>query len=540
MEPVTTLFDSTLVQPDTEELRTAVASATAAANQGAKSRLVCPSAEMIDSVLKTVLATPEGRHTWDGLSGGLAAAPASVVCVVWCPDGVGQKHVRVVGLRARTKTGLKRPLGAAEKLPPLGQVYPDRVVCRTRGRQTDLCILCRCGRVGTPAEIGWGSDGCNACRGGGASGLNIAVTKGEQQYFAFSPDRHFLLENTSRFVAGPPYYLDYDFRFWDLEQPGSEPGNLHTHGRYSPALCPTGSSFAQVDEQNRLHLWDLDTFEERPVVPIDQPGSDILAFAPDGRTFAMLGEGDQLALWDARKGKFLRRFEGLSTTHYNFERHLEFSPDGRFLAWNSSEAFALWEVNSARLVVQAAIPGYQSSSNRVLFAADCRAVVTTGGAEGNKHARTLVKLWDTTTGACTATLDAGQHILAMGIAPDSKTVTLWTRPNNYEIQVWDLSSQTRQTLGCPAEKGATYIFAQHFRYQPETHLAAVALGYSQILIFDYKAAHEVARLTWPGRCLRTWDLSAGGDELWILTVSDKDCRLMKWPWPSPPRARALE
>jgi hypothetical protein len=532
VEPVTILFDSTLVQPNTAELRTAVASATAAANQATKSRLVSPQAEEIDAVLTTVLATPEGRHTWDGLGGGPATAPTSVVCLVWCPDGVGQKHVRVVGLRARTKTGLKRPLGAAEKLPPLGQVYPDRVVRRKRAGQLDLCILCQCGRLGTPTEIGWGSDGCNACRRDGAAGLITAGPHDWNQYFGFSPERQFLLGHTSRYVAGPPYYLDYDFRCWDLTQPGSEPRHLHTHGPGCPALSPNGSLLAQVDEHNRLHLWDLGTLEERLVVPIDQAGSHILAFAPDGRTLVLLGQGDQLSLWDARTGQFLRRFAGLPATHYSFERQLVFSPDGRFLSWNSSEAFALWEVNSARLVVQAAIPGYQSASNRVLFTPDSRAVVTTGGAEGNKHARTLVKVWDSTTGACTATLDAGQHILAMGIAPDGKTVTLWTRPNEHEIQVWDLSSQSRQTLNCPATQGTT-IITQHFRYEPGTHLAAVALGHDQFLVFDYAAAQEVALLTWPCHGLRTWDLSPGGDELWILTRSDRDCRLMKWAWPQP-------
>src|SRR5262249_4079253 len=94
---------------------------------------------------------------------------ATLVAAAWWSDVVRRKHVRVVGRRLEPGNGLRTnrfgPL--MTDWPPLGLVYPERIIVRTIHQGTnktrEVLALCDCGTIGAPASIGWTGERCGPC-----------------------------------------------------------------------------------------------------------------------------------------------------------------------------------------------------------------------------------------------------------------------------------------------------------------------------------------------------------------------------------------
>jgi len=203
---------------------------------------------------------------------------------------------------------------------------------------------------------------------------------------AFSPDGHWLA------LPGPP---EAALKIWELstgrELRIASPGRL---GKI--AFSPDGrhlASVASVDRQlESVIIWDLTT---RHIVRTLHHRSIVvaLAYSPDGQTLVTGGgywmnpSGSDLSIhvWDVKRGHEIRILSG----HTDVVTSLVFSPDGRILASGSND--------------------------------------------------NTIRLWDTKTGAQTATLNGTRRINKLVFSPDGHWLAA---AEDSTVRIWDTEKWT--------------------------------------------------------------------------------------------------
>jgi WD40 repeat protein len=94
----------------------------------------------------------------------------------------------------------------------------------------------------------------------------------------------------------------------------------------SAAVSPNARWLAMDDVAGALRIWDLESGESHPAVPI-KPGSDfpVFVFGPDDDTLFVYQE--RLSVWDVKQGREVGVMNGV-----RFVQMMSVSPDGRSLA----------------------------------------------------------------------------------------------------------------------------------------------------------------------------------------------------------------
>ncbi len=462
---MSTEYDRVLVQPTPQQLAEALQQAVLAANERSRLRLLRWPPEDLDVALERLQRDAEGRLQWDG--GGPAGDTHSAVAVAWWTDGIGRRHCRVVGRRARLDpAGLENLLSPGDDArPAVWLVYPDYFFRRHGRGRWELVALCGCGRSGAPAALGWMGDCCGACHDrreeGGTSApawpdphrATLPRHHGHLLFLAWSPDGRTIA------TGGAPGVV----QLWDVTEgraratlaeseegwllaaafapegntmiTGSNRGNIALweagtgvpRGSFpvgGPVMClavaPTGRLVAAADDRGAT-LWDLHTGE----LVHEWRGSlaevSCLAFAPDGRTLACGSRQGTLKVWDVERGVERARLDraGLGVAA------LAWAPDSQTLAvalhpptrrhpGPEAGSVLLWGVARHRLRGQ--LSGHPTGTCCIAFAPDGRTLATGG------NDRTLT-LWDAASGQERVSLDWHlDRVCAVAFAPDGQTL----------------------------------------------------------------------------------------------------------------------
>jgi WD40 repeat protein len=257
-------------------------------------------------------------------------------------------------------------------------------------------------------------------------GKQLITLKGSVTCLAVSSDGKWIATGNS----------DGKVDLWDAAS-GKLTDTLAAHGEdgvqtvgFSPdskLLVSTGSQ-----RDSSLKIWDLAT--KKPIARLNEATknrSDVLssiAFSADGKLLAAVGNPG-MRLWDVASKKLLAQTKSDAIAG---GKHIEFSPDGKLLAWCGSQygnpahknAVLLWDVASAKLA------GTLADHADLVWGCSFAGPKTLVSGSEDK----TVKFWDLAGRKVTATAkDNPDAITTVAASPDGKRVA--TAGNDGTIRV---------------------------------------------------------------------------------------------------------
>jgi WD40 repeat protein/tRNA A-37 threonylcarbamoyl transferase component Bud32 len=219
-------------------------------------------------------------------------------------------------------------------------------------------------------------------------------------------------------------------------------------------------------------------------------------FSADGRRVALIA-GRTVRVWDT----FARR-EVMSFQVPEGAFHFQMSPDGRALAYRSSDReVVLQDIEANR--VRAVLRGHERTVHSVQFTADSRRLVT-GSHEQALH------VWDVRTGDLMRLITLGKHPrLEVTFSADGRRMTSWTQ-GDAVVRVWDVETET-QLVTLP--NGKNTLRSVHINKRGDRVLTIEAYPSSTLHLWDVAT----------GRCLST--MRGHSNALMQLAVSPDGTRI---------------
>jgi RNA polymerase sigma factor (sigma-70 family) len=271
-----------------------------------------------------------------------------------------------------------------------------------------------------------------------STGKEIAALEDDKKVYllslAFSPDGKTLA------AGGISFELPTKPTFWDLatRKPRHSFENEHdTFGKHSDfrslAYSPDGKWLAAACDES-IHLWEVATAKEVPVIQPKPISCLALAFSPDSQTLVWGGLNDgEAVMWDIATRKEVRRFGG----HNSILRQLTFAPDGKLLAAGyDDKTIGLWDPATGKEVRR--LEGHESFIASIAFSPDGKTLASSAsGAEP-------VRLWDPATGEVRFQLrgpEAYNLVARVVFSPDGKTLAVAHRDGT--VFLWDPATGKR-------------------------------------------------------------------------------------------------
>jgi WD40 repeat protein len=355
--------------------------------------------------------------------------------------------------------------------------------------------------------------------------------------------------------------LDRTVKLWDVSPDGvlDERSSLalKTGSVQEISFDPDGSLLAIADE-SEIRLWDIERRQERPPIAAPEGVVRSISFDPAAPLLAFGGSDGLVHLWDVDSRACVASLPGETVV-----LRTRFSPDGRFLAASVDDwTVRLWDMSGATthnplhdpvdtLDSTASNPsgqprvtlrGHEGTIGSVAFTSDSRIIATAA-------ADRLIKLWDTQSGACLATLSAPNgNARGLWFGPDDRTLVSvgW-----WSIDTWDMESYRRRrsfsvpdnpnvAIGSPdgrftvvafpsgalrvwdmTESGALRLPGQFGRtsaaLRPDGRMIATGNERGDVRLWDSSNGRCIATL--PGHTAMVWTLRFCRTRPWLLTSS---------------------
>jgi WD40 repeat protein/tRNA A-37 threonylcarbamoyl transferase component Bud32 len=228
-------------------------------------------------------------------------------------------------------------------------------------------------------------------------------------------------------------------------------------------------------------LWDTQTARRRAVLAGHQAPVICAAFNQQG-TRIVTSEaypGNVLRLWDAQTGTQVASLRG----HGNEAHHVQFSPDGKWLASCSfDQTVRLWDGMTGAPV--ATLAGHSGRVMAVAFSPDCRRLVSAS----QDH---TLRLWDTTSGALIAVLCGHTaDVVTVVYSPDGSLIASGSA--DLSARLWDARLAERNGI----LRGHT-SFVYGAAFHPDGERVASASWDGTVRLWDATSGQETAVLRYP-------------------------------------------
>jgi WD40 repeat protein len=200
----------------------------------------------------------------------------------------------------------------------------------------------------------------------------------------------------------------------------------HAGGAYAVAFSPDGSLVASGGRDGTAKLFRVGADAPTRTLAVGHTVR-VVAFSPDGQRLATGDEGRQVRVWEVGTGRLLATL----APHGAQVRGLAFSADGRWLASGSWDQTArVWDART--LMLAATLRGHTDAVYKLAFSLDGELLATAS-------ADRTVRVWTVATGAERATLTAGRAAVHdVVFLPGGQTVVAGS--GDRMVRLWHLPS----------------------------------------------------------------------------------------------------
>lgn len=254
---------------------------------------------------------------------------------------------------------------------------------------------------------------------------------------AFSP---MMVDDTMLLAAGS---TDPVIRIWTLDNTGQimtdTPRLLRgfTGSVLSLAFSLDGQTLASGHQDfngvdNRIHLWDMTTYQETAVLSVHTDGINSLAFSPNGRMLVSASSDRTARLWNLTSRSVILTMD----KHAAAVSGVVFARDNNYILSGGNDGkVRIWNVELGGQLNQ--LSGYGSAIISVAFSPD--GLLVAAGTDDN-----AVHLWDTQTGDEVVTLRGHTAaILTVAFSPDGTRLASGSRDRT--ILLWDVEAALSMT-----------------------------------------------------------------------------------------------
>jgi WD40 repeat protein/serine/threonine protein kinase len=333
-------------------------------------------------------------------------------------------------------------------------------------------------------------------------------------------------------TPGEPDLRGWEWRYlWQLGHEDRLTLRGDHDGFTDVVLSPDGQTFAGLEGNGRIHLWDRRTGQSRRTIGVrtrevlyhlnPKSGVHALAFSPDGRRIAGPGPDASLALYAVDTGLPTLRFEGDQRAVLD----LAWSPDGRTLVGAlSSHVMSVWNARDGHLIDKA-FGQHDGPVAAVAFSPDGR---TLASASYDRK----VKLWSPEDPKQPRAVLEGDtdEVHAVVFSPDGERIA--SAGLDGSLRVWDARSGAEVAV-IRGRTGPLTALA----YGPDNTTIAAGSADETVSIWDTSSRQELR--TFKGHAGQVVAVAYSSDGKDVASASS-DSTVRVWDTASPPRPRTLQ
>lgn len=222
---------------------------------------------------------------------------------------------------------------------------------------------------------------------------------------------------------------DNTIRLWNLRNDRCEKKFLgHTKEVYGLCFSLNGEYLVSASWDRTVKLWNVQTGECVRTFTGHSQGVMSAAISPDNKIVASVSRYSFL-VWNVEDGKCISNVDG-------FFDHLDYSPDGRFVAVSSGNSLQIWDAKKWELLLDFA--AHRLSITAIGFSPKGKKVMTCSN-DG------YICLWDPTNGNLLKKMGEGDSQLVDAsygsngagiIACDNSNIYIWHIPDGERIFTW--------------------------------------------------------------------------------------------------------